>query len=206
MDAQTLEKHLINLENIIKSTGAVLEGNCFYYHQSFTKFPELFNKQCNLASLGEQAKKICEIGFNAGHSALLLLGGRNVKEILFFDLGEHKYMKPCYEYIQKAFLGTEMDFVVGDSRISLPKWLAEHPEESETFDLVHVDGGHLEDIYKSDIEVAKKMVKKGGCIIIDDTNIDYISKDVDEILKTNLFEEVNVLQTVGYQHRVIRKV
>jgi hypothetical protein len=61
-------------------------------------------------------------------------------------------------------------------------------------------------IYKSDVEVAKKLVKKGGYIIIDDTNIDYISKDVDDILKTNLFEEVRILQTVGYQHRVIRKV
>ena len=123
MDSQTLEKHLQNLEHIIKSSGEVLEGNCFYYHQSFTKFPELFNKQCNLASLAEGTKKICEIGFNAGHSALLLLGNKSVKEAIFFDLGEHKYMNPCFEYIQKAFLGIEMDLIVGDSRISLPKWL-----------------------------------------------------------------------------------
>ena len=100
------QKYLRDLKEIIVESNTPLEGNCFYYHESLNPFPELYSKQINLFWCGKQAAtNLCEIGFNAGHSAMLLLLGRDRTPLRFtiFDLGHHAYTKPCVEYIQSKF-------------------------------------------------------------------------------------------------------
>jgi len=80
-----------------------LEGNIFYPHMTLNLLSTLKPKQINLFISGKQAtNKICEIGFNAGHSAMVMLLGREIKQLEFtiFDIGRHSYTKPCYDYIQ----------------------------------------------------------------------------------------------------------
>ena len=69
--------YLDALKEIVQQSGASLEGNAFYKHESLDLYPELYTKQLNLVWCGKQAcTRMCEIGFNAGHSSMLLLLGR----------------------------------------------------------------------------------------------------------------------------------
>jgi len=89
--------YLDELKNIIIESNTSLEGNCFYHHTTLNVFPELYSKQLNLFWCGKQAvENICEIGFNAGHSTMLMLLGRNNTPLNFtiFDIGHHIYTKP----------------------------------------------------------------------------------------------------------------
>ena len=46
---------------------------------------------------------VCEIGFNAGHSALTFLSMTNNTQVVSFDLGTHPYFKPSIETISAMY-------------------------------------------------------------------------------------------------------
>jgi hypothetical protein len=201
--------YLDDLKAIISSTNASLEGNCFYYHTTLDLFPLLYSKQLNLFWCGKQASQnICEIGFNAGHSTMLMLLGRNKTPLNFtiFDIGHHAYTKPSFEYIKSKFQHVNFEYVEGDSTVIMPEWINNHNELMYTYDLVHVDGGHSEHCISNDMKNADLLVKKNGILIIDDTNSGIINKYVDLYISKGNYVELNLLETHGYQHRVIRKV
>jgi hypothetical protein len=191
-----------SLKVVIESTGVAPEGNCMYYHNSFTVFPELINKRANLLWAAQGHEEICEIGFNAGHSAALLALPNNAS-ITFFDIAEHPYVEPCFQHLCGT-LPNKMELIKGDSRVTLPDYLARNG--GEQFDLIHVDGGHQENVFVSDFACALKLAKKGALLIVDDTNIPYISAGVDAAIKQGLVEVVDVLYTIGYEHRIVRRV
>lgn len=194
---------------IITSTASAeqLEGNAFYYHLSNTRFFELFSKQVNLYWCGKQVKsRICEIGFNAGHSAFLfLLNIPEGAEFTIFDLGEHPYTRPCVDYLKTRFSGVTISYNEGDSTRILPEWIKAHPEATETYDVVHVDGGHSFECAHSDILYGASLVRPGGYLIVDDTNVPYISEMVNKLLQSEMFTEIEILRTVGYEHRILRR-
>ena len=203
-----LSKHLEQLKKIVETSGEKLEGNCFYYHQTITPFPELLPKQLNLFWAGKGANKICEIGFNAGHSALLfLLANQHKSPFTFtvFDIVEHSYTKPTFEYLLYSQPHGTMELFEGDSTVTLPEWISLNEDEKGTYDLVHVDGGHLEHVIKSDMKYADILVKPGGIIIIDDTNVPFINNEVELYLLTGKYSELDIFPTVGYEHRILRK-
>ncbi len=191
-----------NLKTIIESTGVVPEGNCMYYHNSFTVFPELINKRANILWFAQGKTNICEIGFNAGHSAVLLALSNNAN-LTFFDIAEHPYVQPCFQHLARS-LPNKMELNVGDSKKTLPEFIAKNG--GELFDLIHVDGGHEEHVFVSDFACALQLVKKGGILIVDDTNIPYITEGVDKAIRDGLVAPVEALYTIGYEHRVVRKV
>lgn len=202
------QKILDDLKKIIFDSKSKLEGNSFYVHESLNLYPDLYTKQLNLFWCGKQAiTKICEIGFNAGHSTMLLLLGRDNKPLDFtiFDIGIHPYTKPCINYIQSHFSQINFEYIEGDSTVTIPKWIEANVTQIGSYDVVHVDGGHSENCISNDIKNADSLVKKGGIVIIDDTNIEYINKYVDLYISTGRYREMNVLKTNGYPHRIIRK-
>ena len=73
------------------------------------------------------------------------------------------------------------------------------------YDVVHVDGGHSEHCISNDMKNADLLLKKDGIIIIDDTNDSIIHNYVDLYISNGNYCEINLLQTYGYQHRVIKK-
>jgi predicted O-methyltransferase YrrM len=86
----------------------------------------LITKRENIFSVGELAKsRILEIGFNAGHSAsLLLLASQKANASLtIVDIGEHAYMKPCYDRVAAEFPERTRLFI-GDSRDKLAELVA----------------------------------------------------------------------------------
>ena len=209
--AQTIpvEFFLSDLLTLIEQSGEALEGNSFYYHQSTNRFTELHSKQLNLIWAGSTVKtRICEIGFNAGHSALLFCLPNQGKEIDFtiFDLCEHKYTKPCFNYLKEKFPSVKFELIDGDSLVSIPKFVVDRPEVVGTYDVVHVDGGHTEECAYNDFIQAFKLVREGGLIIVDDTNISYIDALCEKAIASGKFKEVRCLPTVGYQHRILQRI
>jgi predicted O-methyltransferase YrrM len=201
-----------DLETIIQICGEPLEGNCVYYHNTLTRFEQLKNKQTNLKTVAmynnRQGSKICEIGFNAGHSAALFMIHAQQAEFTFFDLGEHKYTKPCYEYLRQKFPETQSKMIVGDSRLSLPLWMQSCREQLGTFDVVHVDGGHSESCAVSDLAAAIMLVRKGGIVILDDTNDPMIRTCFERWERAGVLERMPQLETpdTTYAHIISRRV
>ena len=203
--AWDITKKYYSLRSILQQCGEPPEGNCFYYHESLEEFKELQSKRSNILYYAKDAKKICEIGFNAGHSAVLLFeSSAKDAHILFFELGNHSYMNPCYQYVKGEYPQTS-NLIVGDSRETFLAYICDHPEELGTYDIVHVDGGHEESVFLSDIKNAIKLVKKGGIIIVDDTQIPYIRKWVDDSAKDGSISVVeHQMPTFGYEHCIVK--
>jgi len=201
--------YLCDLKKIVIDNNSSLEGNCFYYHTTLIEYPELYSKQVNLFWCGKQAvERMCEIGFNAGHSSMLLLLGRDNTPLNFtiFDIGQHSYTAPCYEYIKSKFPYVNFEYIEGDSTVTMGNWINNHNYLINTYDVVHVDGGHSENCISSDMKNADLLVKTNGIIIVDDTNDNTINSYVNMYIESGNYVEVKILPTYGYQHRVIQKV
>jgi hypothetical protein len=209
---RSVEKQNIlnDLEKIIVDSKTSLEGNYFYLHQSLNLCNDLYTKQLNLFWCGKQAvTKMCEIGFNAGHSTMLLLLGRDKTSPLdftIFDIGHHRYTKPCLNYINSKFSNINFEYIEGDSTLTMPKWIKDNQMHIGLYDVVHVDGGHSEHCISNDMKNADVLVKRGGIVIIDDTNMHHINKYVNLYISNGKYREIDVLKTKGYQHRIIQKI
>jgi hypothetical protein len=204
-----IQNYLDDLTQIIINSNNQLEGNCFYHDNTLQFFPELYTKQLNIFWCGKQAiTNICEIGFNAGHSTMLLLVGRNNTPINFttFDIGHHPYTKPCFEYIKSKFPHVNFEYVEGDSTIVMPEWINNHTVLIHKYVVVHVDGGHFEHCIINDMINTDLLVKINGIVIIDDTNIPYINNYIDYYLSNGNYVEMNLLPTYGCPHRIIKKI
>lgn len=203
------QKILTDLEGIVSGTGASLEGNSFYYHGTLNLYPQLFTKQLNLYWCGKQAAtRLCEIGFNAGHSAMLLLLGRGDVPLDFtiFDIGHHVYTRPTLQYIESQFPHVKMEYIEGNSITTMPHWISNNPSAVGTYDVVHVDGGHSDECIHNDMINADRLTRIGGIIIVDDSHCYNIKNVITYYLSSGRYTEVDVLHTIGYQHRVIRKI
>lgn len=202
-----IEKKIIlnDLKNIIDNSDEGLEGNLFFSSDAAVK-DHLYIKQLNLFYLSNQKiKKICEIGFNAGHSTfLMLLNKQEIPlEFTIFDINIHKYTKPCFEYIKTKFQNIKFEFIEGDSIITMPKWINENKNLLETYDLIHVDGGHSEECIINDMKNANLLLKINGIMIIDDTNLFHINKHVNLYLSSGKYIEI---YSKTYHHRILRKI
>ena len=137
---------------------------------------------------------MCEIEFNAGHSSMLMLLGRDETPIDFtiFDIGHHSYTKPCLKYIESQFKHVNFEYIEGDSILTMPIWIGMNKQHIHSYDVVHVDGGHSEGCIFNDMKNADLLVKKGGFIIIDDTNMVHINKYANLYISNEKYKEMNV--------------
>jgi len=152
-------------------------------------------------------RKLCEVGFNAGHSALIFLMSANKDiDFLIFDINSHAYTAPCLEYLKSSFPGVKYEFVEGDSTVTIPQWIEANPLQAETFDVVHMDGGHSEAVVIEDLKNCIRLVRPGGLLIVDDTNLPVIEKQTTKFMKPELFKEVTILETKRFCHRIFQKL
>ena len=156
-----IQEHLIP---ILQSCKEPVEGNIFMRHHT-NSISDVFmakcNNICNL-SLSNQTKRVLEIGFNAGFSALLMLMSNPNLHLSCFDLGEHSYTQPCFDKLKEKF-GDRIQITLGDSTLTLPN-------VTGTFNLIHIDGGHSTEVATSDIEQCYRLSEPGTILIMDDTN------------------------------------
>lgn len=120
---------------------------------------------------------IMEIGFNAGHSALLFLAITPPEtKVVSFDLGEYAYVFAAKRYIDTVFPGRHT-LVTGDSTITIPKYeeqVAHRMKNPLTapplrFDFIFIDGGHQDDVPMKDILHSQRLVAGNHTIVaVDD--------------------------------------
>ncbi len=170
-----------------------LEGNIWSKNNSKVPDMTLLNKQKNIVWLAQQMEEgtMLEVGINAGFSAYLFLLSNPKLRLMGLDLGEHLYAHKCYE-ILKEECGDRIQVLFGDSRETMPKL------SLDTYDCIHVDGGHSEAVAKSDIEHATKLVKRKGKILIDDTNLGDVQKAIQSV--SCLKQESLPFLTSPYSH------
>jgi len=112
-----------------------------------------------------------EIGFNAGHSAAMVLSAFPRANIRSFDLCSHVYAIPNYELLRAKFkdLGgaDRISLICGDSRQTLPQVITSLSDEDKA-DVIRVDGGHSFDVASSDLLNARRLAKRGALVLLDD--------------------------------------
>jgi hypothetical protein len=163
----------IKLIPLIKSER--LEGSIWNKHMSNEPDMGFFEKQKNLIYIAQTytGSSGCEIGFNAGFSALLLLMANPSLKLLCLDLGEHDYTKRCFEQVKQDF-GDRISLLLGDSQQTMKT-------VQETFDFVHVDGGHTEAIATADCQQALRVLNSKGFLLVDDTNLSAVETAVKSV-------------------------
>jgi hypothetical protein len=105
----------------------------------------------DLIQITRGAKRIMEIGFNAGHSAELFLKYTSA-HVTSFDLGDHPYVTHAKEYIDAYYPGRH-SLILGDSTVMVPKCIGK-------YDVIFIDGGHDYEVARADLQNAKKLARK----------------------------------------------
>jgi predicted O-methyltransferase YrrM len=171
---------------IIKEIGELLEGNIFMFHNTSTYTDEFLNKTKNITNLilNKNIKNVMEIGFGSGFSTLLMLLSNDNINITCLDLGEHKYTIPCYEKMKETF-GERINIIIGDSTKTLKNI-------TNTYDLIHIDGGHQIETSESDIINSYRLSKKGTIIIMDDYDFTTLHKLWDNYIFLYNLRPINI--------------
>lgn len=191
-----VKDHIANIAAILDELGEQVEGNLICDVTSDNRTDEKNESKIqNLLTLAKGKSKICEIGVNAGHSLLLMVSSNPAAEYLLFDLGGHGYTRPCVEYIKKAYPSTKITEVYGDSNLTLRDYVA--TGKLNSFDLIHIDGGHETQTVVSDFIYTQFMLKQNGIVIFDDYNFGNIKEVVDYYVDRNVITkyDVDVVET-----------
>ncbi len=203
---ENIDRHANTLTEIARLSGDNLEGNCFTNHATTQRNEGLLSKRINLLEVAQHGKKILEVGFNAGHSALLLLLGCSPDaEITFLDIGGHPYVKPCFDYLKNISPTVKRDLIIGNTLYALPKMVLKEGQQN-IYDIIHMDGGHARECVVNDLILLYMMVKPGGYLIVDDAE-GFILEQVSNFVSLGLLEiEPNQFVTQVYPHIITKKV
>jgi predicted O-methyltransferase YrrM len=109
--------------------------------------------------------KIMEIGFNAGHSAEIFLQNNKTLTLTSFDLGGHDYVTTAKEYIDSTYPNRHT-LILGDSRQTIPEYIENNKDTK--FDFIFVDGGHIYEIAKSDVDNCFHLSHDDTIVAVDD--------------------------------------
>lgn len=191
-----VQEHILNIATILDEIGEQVEGNliCDVTSDNYTD-ERNEAKIHNLLKLAKGKSKICEIGVNAGHSLLLMVSSNPDAEYLLFDLGGHRYTRSCVKYIKSAYPSTKITQVYGDSNLTLRDYVA--TGELNTFDMIHIDGGHETHTVVNDFIYTQFLLKKDGVVIFDDYNFGNIKNVVDYYINKNVITkcDLDVVET-----------
>ena len=176
-----LEDHLSNLLTVVLQEGnGSFTGNLFYENldqaKNLTPIDSLRWKRENLAILAKEASCGLEIGFAAGHSALLMLLSNRDLRLTIVDACEYKHTEHCFKYLDHQF-PERLTLIKGRSPGALSAL------ESGSFDLVHLDGGKHFTI-KEDLDAIKNLVAARHALCIDDTQNPGINHEVVRRIRT----------------------
>lgn len=191
--------HFSNLLEIVIKSGEPLEGDCIYEHLTTNRKVELIPKQENIFSIGKQfGNKIIEIGFNAGHSALLFLLSNPEAYLWCFDICYHSYTRPCFQYLYDNFEG-RLSLFSGNSINTFPEFASRH--EKEKFDIIHIDGSCDINIANIDFFTSLNLIRNEGFIIWNDRGVEDLGKLWNGYINSGHVLPLNFLETdhkIGY--------
>lgn len=117
------------------------------------------------------ARRVCETGFNMGHSAFNYLTASEDSIVHSFDMGVHPYSYVLAEYLRGKF-PARLVVHFGSSARTVPQFIRENPEFR--CDLMFVDGGHRYVDALADLENFARMANlKSNVVVFDDFPTDW---------------------------------
>lgn len=139
----------------------VCEGHC----------QQLQGQINDLATLvsNDKIRRVMEIGFNAGHSAEVLLASNRNIQLTSFDLGVYETVAKAKTYIQTVYPNRHT-LIIGNSVETIPKFIQDNP--GTKFDLIFIDGGHDYEVALADIENCRVLAHDDTVVLLDDTMFD----------------------------------
>jgi len=164
------------LNEVVSKTEGRVEGNLFYSNRrEISNSSAVSKKEANkrdllsaiVASL-EPGGNVMEIGFNAGHSAALILQSNKGVNYYAFDLCKHAYTRPAYRVLTEFFKNRQLSLVCGDSTKTV---ISAEKKMKGQFSIIHVDGGHSFRVAYADMLNSHALSAKQNVVIIDDINI-----------------------------------
>jgi predicted O-methyltransferase YrrM len=158
----TIDKNLIKQLNEI--AGHDQEGSLCYLHTYVPKHHGFWDdfeiKRKNILAIASRYNTITEIGFNAGHSAALMLTANPNLKLTSIDIGRHSYTVPCATVIQNHF-PNRLTLIIKDSK-KIDR------SEIEQSAVVVIDGGHQFEDCLLDLAMCVAYCKAGTLIVVDD--------------------------------------
>jgi predicted O-methyltransferase YrrM len=150
-----------------------IEGNISWFPERQKTLVDLIRKT--------KPRNIIEIGFNMGHSMLLICDtitkliqedpsyGDIPIRIFIFDICEHNCTMTNFDIITNHFRGwnIHLHIVQGDSLSTVPRTL---DTIYENFDFIEIDGCHLKDWVYNDILNTYGRLTENGVLYVDDFN------------------------------------
>ena len=117
------------------------------------------------SALAEHATTVCEVGFNAGHSAAVFLDASPSVRVESFELGRHPASAPVAAWLHARYQ-QRLSLHWGDSGLTLPL-------SACRCDVAIVDGGHKYEHAMSDILNMRRLLARGvrgecGVTVVDD--------------------------------------
>lgn len=134
-------------------------------------FPEQTTKFASYA-YRENVHTICEIGFNAGHSAINWLVANPYASVISFDHGNLPFTVPASDWIKEKYPG-RLELVIGDPASQIPALHAERPDL--VCDIIHIDAGHSDTVQEDSSAYLHAMVQlsaKENVLLMDNTVCD----------------------------------
>ncbi|CAE7709577.1 unnamed protein product, partial [Symbiodinium sp. KB8] len=110
-------------------------------------------------------RQICEVGFNAGHSAWAFLSSSRHARMVSFDLVATSYTRVCHRVIRGAFPKRHR-LVEGPSNLTIPRFVMQNL--NHRCDLIYIDGGHDEEEATSDLLHMSMLARAGTVLVMDD--------------------------------------
>jgi len=152
------------LKELNQTAGPNMEGNLCYEHELVPNDNQFYqgfeNKRKNIVTIAKKYNNITEIGFNAGHSAAIMLSANPNLNLTSIDIGHHSYTAPCANVIQNYF-PNKHKLILKDSR-KIGR------DEIGPSDVVIIDGGHDFANCFLDIALCIAYCKPRTLIVIDD--------------------------------------
>ncbi len=149
-----------------------------YYENGLSRFGGYWRYADVVTALAAVAQLCCpksylEIGVRRGRSMAVVAALAPECDIVGFDCWARDYAgmpNPGPDLVrsemQKVHHRGTLDLVSGDSHVTLPSYLREHPDAF--FDLVTVDGDHAERGAQQDLSDVLPRLKLGGVLVFDD--------------------------------------
>ena len=191
-------------KNLIKLVGQNPEGNFYSKHLSNKKENAMVPKQINFINFLKKfnPKKVLEIGFNAGFSALLVKMICPNCNLTCVDINLHPYVVPCYNQISKNY--SDIKLILENSLTALPKLIA----KKNKFDVIHLDGSHELKTAEIDFLNSLNLCDSGNVIIFDDTNLPHLNSLCEKYIKNKKIKEYDFekVKTENYQNRFLEVI
>jgi predicted O-methyltransferase YrrM len=150
-------------------------------------------------------RHVCEVGFNAGHSAINALATNPNITLVAFDLGALPWSQGMSDFVHQMFPG-RFKYIKGSSFDTLPQYARQVRSGSAVAcDLFFIDGDHSYDGASKDFANALQATAPNAYLVADDYTQSFpgVVRAWDEMVQGGLIEEVLCQQTQdkyrGYQ-------